>query len=333
MKMRETDDAIYRTMYRGQTLPLPEGYVAKKDISSPKLPAEIHRVEDRQTGYNYVDTPEGVRERYTRQLQAMTGIDRLVGQIRQQLKQQGLEENTVIVFTSDHGLFMGQFGLGGKAFCYEETTHVPMIIYDPRAGKPAQSITSDALVQSIDIAPTLLRLAGAERPASYQGKDLSGFLGGSSLPVRDYLYTENLWSTQFGNPRCESVQDKEWKYIRYYKNENFSARKKIATAKEMGIPLTAMLYKVHDPDIATYRSYIEGPLNGEPAVYEELFHLKQDPRETTNLAQDPAFAEKLATMREVWSQEITKARGKGPARVLRYTADSESERGVMIEPK
>ncbi len=333
MQMRDSDDEIYKTLYRDQNIPLPENYVARKDIKTPKLPAEIHHAEDRQVGYDYVDTPEGFRERYIRQMEAMTGIDRLLGELRQTLKDQKLDKNTVIAFTSDHGLFMGQFGLGGKALCYEETTHVPMIIFDPNTKKSKRGKTSDALVQSIDIAPTMMTMAGVTIPDSYQGKNLTGLLAGEQEAVRPYLYTENLWSTQFGNPRCEAVQDHEWKYIRYYKNENFSALKKIATAKEMGINTSAMLYKVHDPDIAVYRDYADGPLNGEPAVYEELFNLKNDPKETTNLASDASNKNKLEELRKVWKTEITNARGNEFPKVLRYTSDSEGERGLIIEPK
>lgn len=333
MEMRESDDEIYKTLYRDKDIPLPKNYVARKDIKEPKLPKEIHRANDRQLGYDYVDTPEGYRERYIRQMEAMTGIDRLVGQMRATLKDHKLDRNTVIVFTSDHGLFMGQFGLGGKAFCYEVTTHVPMIIFDPKSKKSTRGKTSDALVQSIDIAPTLLTMANVAIPESYQGKDLSGILAGSETAVRTFLYTENLWSTQFGNPRCEAVQDKEWKYIRYYKNENLSARKKIAAAKVMGINMNSMLYKVHDPDIALYRDFVEGPLKGEQAVYEELFNLKNDPDETSNLALEDIYTKVLEKMRAVWEKEIKMARGDYAPMVLRYTADSEAERGLIIEPK
>jgi len=308
MQQRETDADLYRSLYRDIELPLPENYLAKKDIITPKLPPELLRAEDRQASYDFVDTPEGLRERYTRQLQAMTGIDRLVGQIRAKLQREGLAANTIIVFTSDHGLFMGQFGLGGKALCYEATTHVPMIVFDPRLEATKRGRTSTALVQTIDVAPTLLGMAGTKVPGTYQGKDLNGLLSGEAADVRDYLFTENLWSTHFGNPRCESVQNQEWKYIRYYKNANFSASKKIEVAKAMGVPVNGMLYKVHDPDIAVYRSYVEGPLNGELAVYEELFHLSEDPGETTNVASRLEFGDKLISMRLEWEAKITVAR-------------------------
>ncbi|WP_282160546.1 sulfatase-like hydrolase/transferase [Ulvibacterium marinum] len=333
MEMRETDDTMYKSLYRDMEMPLPNHYVAKKDIETPKLPPTIHKAEDRQTSYAFVDTPTETKERYVRQLQAMTGIDRLVGRLRKTLKEQNLDKNTIIVFTSDHGLFMGQFGLGGKALCYEVTTHVPLIIYDPTSKKSARGKKSEALVQSIDIAPTLLSMAGISAPTSYQGRDLTNILSGTEASVRSYLYTENLWSTHFGNPRCESVQNKEWKYIRYYKNENLSARKIIKTAKEMDITPAGMLYKVHDSDIAIYRDYVEGPLQGEATVYEELFNLRTDPDETTNLANDTLYVTKLVEMRTVWKKEIQYARGKGFPKVVRYTADSESERSFGIEPK
>ena len=86
--------------------------------------------------------------------------------------------------------------------------------------------------------------------------------------IRDYLFTENLWSTHFGNPRCESVQNKQWRYIRYYKNENISSKNVKAIAKDHNINLTKLLYGNQDPQIA---------------VYEELYHLKTDPKEKNNL--------------------------------------------------
>lgn len=322
MLMKESDPEIYKSLYRDLDIPLPENYMTREDISSPKLPSEIHHVEDRQTGYNYVDTPYAVKERITRVLQAMTGIDLLVRNLREQLEEEGLDKNTIIVFSSDHGLFFGQQGLGGKALCYEVCTHVPMIVYDPTQDKESGDVNTGALVQSIDVAPTLLEMAGVEIPESYQGSSLLPLLRGEDVPFREYLFTENLWSTHFGNPRCESVQDQRWKYIRYYKNENISARAVMATAVEMDIPVNMMLYGVHDPQIAVYRGFIEAPLNGESAVYEELYDLLEDPGELNNLAGLSDYEAQLKNLRRAWHEQIRFARGTGKAEVLRYTVDS-----------
>ncbi|GIZ09555.1 sulfatase-like hydrolase/transferase [Flavobacterium sp. UMI-01] len=321
MKMKAEDDEIYKTLYRDKDIPLPPNYIAKADIKTPKLPADLLHAEDRQVGYNYVDTPAGIKERLIREMEAMTGIDRMIGNLRKKLKDLKIDKNTVIIFTSDHGLFGGEYGLGGKALCYEKTTHVPFIVYDPRAPKKAKGITSDALVQTLDIAPTMLAMAGILAPKTFQGKDISNLIKGDKEEVRNYVYTENLWSTHFGNPRCEAVQDKEWKYIRYYKNNNFSATKEIKYAKEIGISQNEMLYNMHDPEIAVYRDYIDSSLNGEQAVYEELYNLKKDPQELHNLVNDNKYAAVLETLKKQWKIEIKNARGEGKAEVLRYTND------------
>ncbi|SFW66277.1 sulfatase-like hydrolase/transferase [Cellulophaga fucicola] len=322
MKLKDSDDDIYKTLYRDIAIPLPDNYIAKKDITSTKLPVSLFHTEDRQTGYNYVDTPATIKERYIRELQAMTGIDRLIGNLLQKLKALKLDKNTIIIFTSDHGLFGGQQGLGGKALCYEQTTHVPIIVFDPNATKKQRGLKSDALVQTIDIAPTMLAYADIKAPETFQGTDISDLIKDSKIEVRDYVYTENLWSTHFGNPRCESVQTKNWKYIRYYKNNNFSATKEIKYAKQIGIPINEMLYSMHDPQIATYRDYIDSPLYGEQPVYEELYNLKEDSAELNNLAENLEYATVLDNLRTQWKVEITAARGTGKSQVLRYTNDA-----------
>ncbi|WP_111708235.1 sulfatase-like hydrolase/transferase [Lutibacter citreus] len=316
MRQKETDDPMYRTLYRDLKISLPENYIAKADIETPKLPVDIHHANDRQASYNYVNTPEDFRERYIRQLQCITGIDKLLGKLRKQLKKLKLDKNTIIIFTSDHGLFMGEQGLGGKSLCYEKTTHVPMFIYNPKQKK---GFRSNALVQTIDVAPTILSLGGVEIPKSIQGKDISSFVQGKQPKVRNYLFTENLWSTTFGNPRCEAVQTKEWKYIRYYKNNNISAQEKIKLAKEYKIPLRVMLYEVHPSQLAVYRNFVEGPINGEKPVYEELYDLKKDPNEVYNLISKPEHKAILKELREAWKVEIKKARGEGKPKVLSYT--------------
>lgn len=332
MMLKDTDDDLYKTAYRDITFPLPQNYVAKTDIKTPKLPADLLKVENRQTGYDIMDTPEGFRERYTREMQTMTGIDRMVGNIIKKLKKEKLYKNTVIFFTSDHGLFHGQFGLSGKALCYEQTTHVPMFVFDPRTPKKQRGIKTNALAQTIDIAPTMLSMAGISVPETFQGKNLTPLLKKQKQEIRDYIFTENLWSTQFGNPRCEAVQNKEWKYIRYYKNENFPALEKIKTAKLFNIPQNKLLYKVSDLEMAIYRHYSDTSLEGEPAVYEELYHLTDDPTETTNLVKETKYANVLDNLRKIWLEELTKARGTGKPQVFRYTYESRLESGVK-DPK
>ncbi len=141
---------------------------------------------------------------------------------------------------------------------------------------------------------------------------------GNNESIRDYLFTENLWSTHFGNPRCESVQNKQWKYIRYYKNENISSKNVKAIAKDHNINLTKLLYGNQDPQIA---------------VYEELYHLKTDPKEKNNLINNLDYNKELKIMRLAWREKINYARGEGKAKILRYTIDSKSEKGNISMPE
>ncbi|MBR9804824.1 sulfatase-like hydrolase/transferase [bacterium] len=301
MKLRPEDPELYRETYRDRLdrLPLPISYVAKADIQTPKLPADVLYAEFRQFGYDYVDTPDGMKERMIRKYQTITGIDRMIGEIRELLKQQGIAEKTVIVFTSDHGIMNGEFGLGGKALNYETCLRVPMIVMDPRVPETARGQRSLALAQSIDIAPTLLDLAGATKPASMQGKSLKPIVDGQADNLRRYSFAENLWSTYFGNPRIESVRDQKWKYIRYFANdrERFSD----VTKKNQ--------YTVSEQQANDYAESLTASIRGEQPVYEELFFLASDPGETTNLAHRPAYAKELTRLREACQQLVTEAKG------------------------
>lgn len=86
MKLKESDPDIYKTLYRNLDIQLPENYIAKADIKTPKLPESVHHASDRQNIYNYCDNPKTLRKRNIREMQAVTGIDKLVGKLMDELK-------------------------------------------------------------------------------------------------------------------------------------------------------------------------------------------------------------------------------------------------------
>lgn len=190
----------------------------------------------------------------------------------------------------------------------------------PMVPRKAKGVTCDKLVQSIDIAPTMLACANIDSPSSFQGKSLKAIVEGGREPVREFLFSENLWSTQLGNPRCDAVQNMEWKYIRYSKNDNLKASSKVEVAELLGIPVGDILYSQHDSDIATYRTFVEAPLKGEKPVFEELFNLISDPGEMENLATKEKYSVQRKEMRKAWKTKITYARGSEKPKV--YTKDS-----------
>ncbi|WP_246145878.1 sulfatase-like hydrolase/transferase [Rubripirellula lacrimiformis] len=301
MEMLPTDPELYRTMFRDRMdqIGIPQTYVAADQIRKPKLPADVLFSDFRQTNYDFVDSPELLKEQLVRKAQTITGIDRMVGRIRTTLAEQGLADNTVIIFTSDHGLMNGEFGLGGKALNYEACLRVPMIVMDPRIDTDQRGRRSLALVQSIDIAPTLIEYAGADLPDEMQGHSLRPLVDGTTDSIRDVSFAENLWSTYFGNPRIESVRTRDWKYIRYFEND----RDQFASVTKK------TLYQVSQSQIESYSRWLTSSIEGEAPVYEELFHLASDPSESVNLVARPIYAERLQQMRQQCQASVTLAKG------------------------
>ncbi len=120
----------------------------------------------------------------------MTLLDAGVGRILGRLEQLGLAEETLVVFTSDHGHFYGQHGLTAKGpFHYEDLVRVPFIVRWP--GRVPAGRRSGALQSLVDLAPTFLAAAGIEIPDRMSGLDQTGAWSGEGRPVRDHVLVEN----------------------------------------------------------------------------------------------------------------------------------------------
>jgi arylsulfatase A-like enzyme len=303
MKMLPSDPELYRTAYRDRIgeLTLPPNYTPKANIRTPRLPANVLYAQYRQKSYDYVDTEAAFRERLVRQYETITGIDGVVGAVRAQLTKLGIDRNTVIVFSSDHGIMAGEFGLGGKALNYEPCLRIPMIVMDPRLPASRRGQRLPQLVESIDVAPTMLDIAGIRAPASMQGSSMTPLLRGERAPWREYAFAENLWSTVFGNPRVESVRSADWKYIRYFATDRSLFRSAAGESSEA--------YGVTPEQARAYRSWLTASIRGLKPDYEELFHVADDPNETRNLASDPKHADRLAGLRKQCDRLAREAKG------------------------
>ena len=142
------------------------------------------------------------------------GIDDTVGAVRRELEKRGLAENTVILFCSDNGFFLGDHGLAGKWFGYEGSVRIPMLLFDPRISPAQQGRRSSQIALNIDIAPTLLQLAGVDVPASMQGSDLSPLFLSDADPWREDFFYEHHFKHP-GIPRSEGLVSREYKYLHY----------------------------------------------------------------------------------------------------------------------
>ncbi len=144
----------------------------------------------------------------------ISGVDVVVGRIREQLKQTGADQNTVIVFTSDHGFYLGEYGLAGKWFPHEVSIRVPMIVFDPRLPAELRGTRRNEMVLNIDVAGTLLDFAGVTAPAGMQGSSLVPLVRGESPAWRQEFFYEHLFDHP-GLARSEAVRTERWKYMRF----------------------------------------------------------------------------------------------------------------------
>jgi arylsulfatase A-like enzyme len=247
----------------------------------------------------YPDTPTA-REDWKRNYELITAMDAWAGDLLDQLKEDGLAENTIVFFWSDHGVGLPR----AKRWLYDSGTHIPLIVHVPKSlhaeyQTHADSFTgavSDELISSIDFAPTVLSLAGVTPPAYIQG---SAFLGEKLGPERNYVYgARDRMDERYDIIRM--VRDKRFKYIRNY--EPLKTYYHYMNTPEKGATMNE-LRKLHDT----------GELNPVAEKYfsatkpvEELYDTVADPHEIHNLAADPKYAEDLQRMRKVhlkWVQD------------------------------
>ena len=220
-------------------------------------------------------------------------MDKQMGLIIKNLKDQGLYDNTYIFFYSDHG---GPFPRHKRAI-YETGSKVPLIVKFPTNINVKEKRNSDML-SFIDFAPTILSLAGIDIPKIYQGK---AFLGNKeSKKKRKYLFTA---SDRFDEhpDRIRAVKSKRFKYIRNY---NINKPHALPIGYRNQMPLMKHLNKLNDSNMLSpeQKLWFQVPKNPE-----EFYDLKKDPFELNNLIGDDNYSKELNELRKQlsnWMKEI-----------------------------
>jgi arylsulfatase A-like enzyme len=147
--------------------------------------------------------------------QLLTGLDDICGDIVKMLEQKGVLDDTVIIVTSDNGNMLGDHGLAAKWFMFEESIRVPLIVSAPeRFGFGAGSVDRSVAL-NVDIAPTILALAGIPVPAGMQGRPLLEPAESRPSPgiAREFLYEHLLEIPNL--PKSEGVRTSRFKYVKY----------------------------------------------------------------------------------------------------------------------
>ena len=197
------------TRYADITIPPP---VMADDKYFNALPREVREGYNRTRWYWRFDTPEKYQHSMKGYYRMISEIDDEIGEIRKLLEEQGIADNTVIIFMSDNGYFTGERQLAGKWLMYDISLKVPLIIYDPRVNKHQD--VSD-MVLNIDVPKTILDLAGVPAPEPYQGLSLVPYINQKKPEkVREAILFEHLWNLP-QIPSSEGIRTEEWKYFRY----------------------------------------------------------------------------------------------------------------------
>ncbi len=189
-------------------------------LSDPKIfesqPDFLKKSINRERYYWRWDTPE----KYTINMRAyyrmLTGIDNVVGRIVKTLEEQGLAENTIIVYSADNGYYMGDRGFAGKWSHYEQSIRVPMIVFDPRLSIEKRGRVDSHLVLNVDLPSTFLAAAGIEEPERYQGKNMLLLVRGEKTDWRTDFFAEHILPFGARIPKWEGVRNDRFIYARYY---------------------------------------------------------------------------------------------------------------------
>ena len=208
-------------------------------------------------GINY-KTSKNMKMDVRRQKKAVGGyyasvvyMDRMVGQVLDSLTKSGLDDKTIVIFTSDHGYHLGEHDFWAKVSLHDESAAIPLIIRIP-GKKPA---VCHSLVELLDLYPTLSNLCGLEVPSRLQGKDISPVFDNPKHEVRDAAFSVN--------GKGFLLREHDWAYIQYGEDGN------------KGI---------------------------------ELFDMKKDPKQYTNLANDPKHAETVTRFRKKMTAKLKEIR-------------------------
>ncbi len=157
---------------------------------------------------------EHYMEHYLRTSQA---LDDNVGRVLDWLESNHLEENTIVIYTSDQGFFMGEHGWYDKRLMFEDALNMPFIVRYPT--EIAAGARTDALVGNHDIAPTLLDFAGVEaRPPTMQGRTFRPVLQGGERPDWTHSFYYRYYEKQYGGMPIEGVRTDRHKLIHYYED-------------------------------------------------------------------------------------------------------------------
>ncbi len=259
----------------------------------------IHKPEDMELAPNHPDVPD-IRYAYADYYDYITMMDKKVGELLKELEEFGLKEDTIVFYYADNGGVLP----GSKRYLFEAGTRVPMIVRFPQkyqhlSVKKAGE-REDRLVQFVDLAATVLSLAGIEKAPQMQGHP---FLGKYISKEPEYAFCyRNRMDERYDMMR--SVRDKKYLYIRNYYPHRIYGQHIWYLWRAPATRAWEKAYKEGKCDKAQSRFWETKPV-------EELYDIQKDPHNINNLSADPAYAATLKRMRGALHKWVRENRDSG----------------------
>jgi N-sulfoglucosamine sulfohydrolase len=272
----------------------------QKEVQSKLSPDEIHDPKKITLPPYYPDTPI-VRKTVARFHDCVTAMDKEVGNILKQLEEDGLAENTIVFFYSDHGSGMPRH----KRALLDSGMHVPLMIRFPdkwkkyAPAKPGETI--DRLVAFVDFGPTVLSLTGTSIPKYMQGKP---FLGPKNTKARKYVYGHRDRVDEVRD-LARSVRDKDFLYIRNYMPH--LGYNQPTVWPDLG-EIRHEFYRLTDSKKMTS---VQWHFAGPTRPLEELYDCRKDPQNLKNLAKSAEHKKILVRLRKEQAKHAGKTHDLG----------------------
>lgn len=243
-----------------------------------------HNPEDIEVPLFFENTPE-TRQDMASYYNEIGRFDYFIGEIRNELDKQGVLENTVIIVMSDNGRPFPRC----KTRVYDSGMKTPFIVFWPE-GIANKGELSESLISAVDIAPTILEMAGVEIPKKYQGKSFLPVIKNPSAEIRTIVFSEHNWHDYEAHERM--ARTKDFLYV-------LNSRPNLTNcgpADSKTSPTQHALNKVRDSGKLTPA---QADIFISPRPQEELFDVNNDPLQLVNLASIPLYQNKLKEMRTI----------------------------------
>ncbi|GAB2785760.1 sulfatase [Rhabdobacter roseus] len=236
----------------------------------------------------YLLNKPATREDLARYYDEISRFDAYVGKVVEELEKQGVLDNTLLLVMADNGRPFPRT----KTRLYDEGIKTPFVLRWP-AGTSAKNVVSESLISVIDLAPTILELAGVTPAAHFQGRSFTKVLQQPQSTFRQYVFAEHNWHDYEAYERM--VRTKDWLYIT-------NARPQFPLSSAADVHHSASFQEL-------VRAYEEGTLEVlqkeqfmSPRPVEELYDCRADPLQLTNLIKDPKYTQELQKLRLVLKQ-------------------------------